>query len=183
MGPERAEDGDSRERLHFRFNFILNFARMARNARRQNQQNRLKKHSMKTRHLAYGLLIAGTASLLTGCVERRVVYVPQPAPAYTPAPPPPGSNPPVAAEPAPNPPPDASVVTAPTAPPVAQTEVIPVAPGPEYYWVPGYYGWNGRVYVWVGGRWAPRPWHGAVWVGGHWGRHGHGYVWVGGHWR
>jgi hypothetical protein len=179
----RAEDGNGRERLHFRVNFILNLREWPRSAAVKISEDKNLKHSMKTRHLAYALLITGAASLLTGCVERRVVYVPQPAPAYTPAPTPPTGNPPVATEPAPTPTPDANVVTAPMAPPAVQTEVVPVAPGPEYYWVPGYWGWSGRAYVWVGGRWAPRPWHGAVWIGGHWGRRGHGYVWVGGHWR
>jgi hypothetical protein len=68
------------------------------------------------------------------------------------------------------------------APPPAQVEVVPVAPGPDYYWVPGYWSWSGG-WVWVGGRWAVRPWHGAVWVGGHWGMHGRGYIWMGGRWR
>ena len=68
------------------------------------------------------------------------------------------------------------------APPPPQVEVVPVTPGPDYYWVPGYWTWRG-TWVWVGGRWAVRPWHGAVWVGGHWGRHGHGYIWIGGQWH
>src|SRR5215472_2962379 len=67
-------------------------------------------------------------------------------------------------------------------PPPPQVEVMPVAPGPNYYWVPGYWTWNG-TWVWVGGRYAVRPWHGAVWVGGHWSHHGRSYVWVGGGWH
>jgi hypothetical protein len=42
------------------------------------------------------------------------------------------------------------------APPPAQVEVVPISPGPSYYWVPGYWSWNGG-WIWVGGRWAPRP--------------------------
>lgn len=92
--------------------------------------------------------------------------------------------------------PDAPKVTvpesAPTAPPATvvqqsppapQVEVVPVAPGPDYYWVPGYWTWRGHVWVWMRGYWAFRPYHGAVWIGGTWVRHGHGWVWMGGHWR
>jgi len=76
--------------------------------------------------------------------------------------------------------PSATVVE--QSPPPPQVEVMPVSPGPAYYWVPGYWSWNG-TWVWVGGRWAARPWHGAVWVGGHWSHHGRGYIWVGGGWH
>jgi len=68
------------------------------------------------------------------------------------------------------------------APPPAPKEVVPVAPGPGYYFIPGYWSWNG-AWVWVPGRWVVRPWNGAVWVSGHWAKRGHGYIWVGGHWR
>ena len=139
-----------------------------------------------------GLVIVGSAALATGCAERRVEYVPvysaPPAYAYSTQPPvtatpgavPGGTNPAPAVVYAPQ---TTATVAAPMAPPAPQVEVVPVAPGPDYYWVPGYWGWNGTVWVWMGGAWTPRPWHGAVWVGGHWGRHGRGYVWIGGHWR
>jgi len=39
--------------------------------------------------------------------------------------------------------------------PPAPEEVIPVAPGPDYYWAPGYWGWNDG-WVWIGGRWCIR---------------------------
>ena len=152
-----------------------------------------------------GLTLAGIGIMATGCVERRVEYVPvyhvQPAyagqPAYPPPPPPnnvTGVAPaaptadwqqaqaapvPVPAQPAP--PPQAAVV-APSAPPPPQVEYVPVAPGPYYAWAPGYWSWNGG-WVWVGGRYMSRPRPGAVWAGGHWGRHGHGYVWIGDGWR
>jgi hypothetical protein len=136
---------------------------------------------MKTKHLMVGLTMAGGLVLATGCVERRVVYVPAnpPPPAYV------YSTPPVATAPditAPVPQPAVTVV-APAAPPAPQVEVMPVAPGPEYYWVTGCWNWNGATWVWIGGRWAPRPWHGAVWVAGHYARRSHGYVWVGGRWH
>ncbi len=77
----------------------------------------------------------------------------------------------------------APTVMAPAAPPAPQVEVVPVTPGPDYVWMPGYWSWNGTVWIWVGGRWGPRPYPHAVWVGPHWVRHGHYYAWQGGHWR
>jgi hypothetical protein len=68
------------------------------------------------------------------------------------------------------------------APPPPRGEVVPVAPGPDYNWVPGYWTWNG-TWIWLGGRWGIRPWHGAAWSSGHWARHGRGYIWIGGRWR
>ncbi len=62
-------------------------------------------------------------------------------------------------------------------------KVLPVAPGPDYISTPGYWNWNGTVWVRVGARRAHRPWHGAVWVGGHWVHRGHGHVWISGHWH
>ena len=34
------------------------------------------------------------------------------------------------------------------APPVPIVEVVPAAPGPGYYWIPGYWIWDGGRYVW-----------------------------------
>ena len=101
---------------------------------------------------------AAVMLLAAGCVERRV-YVP----VYQ-APPP------------------GPVVVAPAPPPAPPVEVVTVAPGPDYYWMPGYWSWQGR-WLWVGGAWALRPRPGAVWIGGHWARHSRGYIWVGGRWR
>jgi hypothetical protein len=67
-------------------------------------------------------------------------------------------------------------------PPAPVAEVIPVAPYPDYVWIGGFWGWNG-AWVWHGGYYAPRPYHGAVWVGGGWIRGGRGWAWHGGHWR
>ena len=68
--------------------------------------------------------------------------------------------------------------------PPPQVEVVPPAPGPVtiWFWVPGAWEWRGQ-WVWVGGRWAARPYAGAVWVHGGWGWRGHHRVWVEGHWR
>jgi len=131
---------------------------------------------MKTKQLTLGLAIAGSVALVSGCVEHRVVYVPAnpPPPVY--------ASPTAQAQGTTDLPPAGAVVAAPVAPPAVQVEAIPVAPGPAYVWVPGCWNWNGRVWVWVGGRYALRPWHGAVWVRGHWAHHHRGYVWVGGRW-
>ena len=150
------------------------------------------------------ILVAGVVVAATGCVERRVVYVPayrtgpspvypaQPAYQYPPqtvyqASPPAGMSPwttnapLVSNAPPPQPAPAGPAMTT-EAPPPPQLEVVPMAPGPDYYGVPGYWNWNGG-WVWIGGNWLIRPWHGAVWVGGGWARHGRRNVWVGGHWH
>ena len=138
------------------------------------------------------------AALATGCVERRVVYVPayqaqpvyQAAPAYTYQPQTAYQAPPADASAAavapqantqPGPPPNTVIMQT---PPAAQVEVVPAPPGPDYVWMPGYWAISGGGgWVWVGGHYALPPRPRAVWVGGYWGRHGRGYVWIGGHWR
>jgi len=70
-----------------------------------------------------------------------------------------------------------------TGPPPVRAEIVGVAPGPGYVWVPGYYNYSGRDYVWVGGRWDRPPRARARWVPAHWERDGHGYYFVDGHWR
>jgi len=109
---------------------------------------------MKNKLSIAGVGILGAGLLFSaGCVERRVVYVPQQG---------------------------ETVVS--EAPPPPQTEVVVAAPGPEYLWVPGYWSWNGR-WVWIGGRWGLRPHPHAVWVGPRYVRRGHGYVYFHGYWR
>jgi hypothetical protein len=110
-----------------------------------------------------------TAALLAGCVERRVVYVHDPAP--VPATPP-GTE---AALPPSTPPPG-------EVPPAPQTEVVTVSPGPAYAWVPGVWVWRGR-WVWGPGHWAVGPHPHALWVQGHWERRGRRSYWVEGYWR
>jgi hypothetical protein len=130
--------------------------------------------------LALAVSSATIVLLVSGCAERRVVYVPvyqAPAVAVQPIAAPPTTTPPPAG---PTAPPPTVVVTQP--PPAPQVEVIPVSPGPQFYWVPGYWSWNGG-WVWVTGVWAPRPRPYAVWVQGHWAHRGHGYIWIGGGWR
>ncbi|MDP9338744.1 MAG: YXWGXW repeat-containing protein [Acidobacteriota bacterium] len=43
--------------------------------------------------------------------------------------------------------------------------VRPIAPGPDYYWVDGYWYPVGRHYRWHSGYWTRPPYSGAVWVG------------------
>lgn len=69
-----------------------------------------------------------------------------------------------------------------TAPPAPIYETVPVAPGPGYYWVAGYWSWNGYRYVWVHGRYSYPPYAGQTWHAGHWAHRDRGWVWVGGHW-
>jgi hypothetical protein len=60
------------------------------------------------------------------------------------------------------------VPTAPPAgsqPPPDQTEVVPASPGADYYWAPGYWGWNGG-WIWIGGGWYPHGYFGWGWHGG-----------------
>ena len=45
---------------------------------------------------------------------------------------------------------------APHAPPAARVEFRGVAPSARHFWAPGYYRYNGREHVWVGGRWELR---------------------------
>src|ERR1017187_6141801 len=61
------------------------------------------------------------------------------------------------------------LVPADQAPPPLPDQVIPVAPGPDYYWTPGYWGWNGG-WIWIGGGWGYRGGYG--WYGR--GGYGHG---------
>jgi hypothetical protein len=67
-------------------------------------------------------------------------------------------------------------------PPPPRVEVVPMAPAATYAWVPGYWGWNGRSYYWVGGRYIVRPSTRAYWVPGHWQRRGNGWIFISGHW-
>jgi hypothetical protein len=56
-------------------------------------------------------------------------------------------------------------------PPQSQVEYVGIAPAPDYYWYPGYWGWNDG-WVWVGGYWGLRGgygWGGYRGWGGHYG--------------
>jgi len=69
-----------------------------------------------------------------------------------------------------------------TAPPSPIVETVPVAPGPGYFWVGGYWRWNGYRYAWVHGNYQYRPYAGAAWHAGHWVNGRRGWYWRAGHW-
>lgn len=69
-----------------------------------------------------------------------------------------------------------------TAPPAPIYETVPAAPGPNYYWVAGYWRWNGYRYVWAHGYYATVPYSGAAWRAGHWAHNRYGWYWRPGHW-
>lgn len=79
--------------------------------------------------------------------------------------------------------PAAAQVYVQTAPPAPIYESVPAAPGAGYYWVAGYWEWNGYRYVWRRGYYAETPYSGAAWVPGHWVHNGYGWYWRAGHWR
>ena len=70
---------------------------------------------------------------------------------------------------------------APHAPPAARFEVRGVAPSARHFWAPGYYRWNGRQHVWVGGSWVLRR-DGFDFAGPHWVRRGVRFEYMPGRW-
>ena len=69
-------------------------------------------------------------------------------------------------------------------PPRAIREVRPMSPGSNYVWIPGHDQYQGRAYVWVGGRYE-RPAFDNIrrWEPGKWHHDRNGYYWVEGRWR
>src|ERR1017187_10719738 len=70
------------------------------------------------------------------------------------------------------------LVPADQAPPPLPDQVIPVAPGPDYYWTPGYWGWNGG-WIWIGGGWGYRGGYGWFGRGGYGPQEVGGFDWPG----
>lgn len=67
------------------------------------------------------------------------------------------------------------------APPQTIVEIVPPA-RPGYFWIQGYWGWEGRRHVWFPGRWTvARP--GYLWVGPRWEPYGHGWHFHEGYWH
>lgn len=55
-------------------------------------------------------------------------------------------------------------------------------PSPRHVWIPGYWGYNHGVRVWIGGAWLVPPQPGWVWVAGQWTWDGYAWVWQDAHW-
>lgn len=70
-----------------------------------------------------------------------------------------------------------------TPPPAPRIERMSRRPGPGFVWTPGFYSWNGRRYVWVGGRWMRPPRGRTRFVTGAWVRSGRGWHYRPGFWR
>src|SRR6185312_2692955 len=70
---------------------------------------------------------------------------------------------------------------APHAPPAARFEVRGVAPSARHFWAPGYYRWNGREHIWVGGSWVLRR-DGFDFTGPRWVRRGVRFEYMPGRW-
>jgi hypothetical protein len=107
------------------------------------------------------LLLPAIGVLLVGCGGGKVVVLPGPV-ATTP-----GPSAIVATAPAA---PTAVVVTTVPAMPGPQADVAQgVSPGPNYFWVAGYYDWRGDHYAWVPGNWMLTPSTTSVWIAAHFG--------------
>jgi hypothetical protein len=84
---------------------------------------------------------------------------------------------------APEPRPPAHVVVTIPAPPPPRAEYQPPPPTERAVWDPGHWNWNGRDYVWVGGRYIERPNVAMRWEPGHWIQQGGTWAWVDGSWH
>jgi hypothetical protein len=68
------------------------------------------------------------------------------------------------------------------APPPLPVYVQPPIPGPDYFWVPGYWAWGPDGYYWVPGTWVLAPTPGLLWTPGYWGWSDGIYAWHAGYW-
>jgi hypothetical protein len=119
------------------------------------------------------LLLPAIGMFLVACGGGKVVVIPNPA---TPGPSAIVATAPVA-------PAQVVVTTVPAMPAVPADVAQGVSPGPNYFWVAGYYDWRGDHYAWVPGNWMLTPTTTSVWVSAHWENTAGGYTWVPGHWR
>ena len=68
-------------------------------------------------------------------------------------------------------------------PPRAIVEHRGHAPSRGYVWMPGYYRWDGRAYMWDRGHWVLPPRPHARWVEPRWERRRHEWIFREGRWR
>ena len=68
-------------------------------------------------------------------------------------------------------------------PPPPRHEVIVVSPGPDYFWIEGYWVWTGVAYDWTPGHWERRPSPRARYERGRWRHERRGWYYVPGRWR
>lgn len=68
-------------------------------------------------------------------------------------------------------------------PPRPRVEVRGARPETGWVWLPGHYRWDGRGYLWDGGRWDRIPRGMKRWVPGQWDHSRQGWYWVEGRWR
>lgn len=75
------------------------------------------------------------------------------------------------------PPPPIRAYGPPPPPPAYGYAYRPPCPGPDYFWIDGFYGYVGNRYAWNPGYWALRPHPRAYWVAPryHRGNYYHGY--------
>jgi hypothetical protein len=88
-----------------------------------------------TRSATWLFALASFTALVSGCVVRAAA--PPPGPVYYPP------QPTVVVQ--------DDAIFVPNAPPPPQQEFIPMAPGPNHYWVRGYWNWDGYQWAWIPG--------------------------------
>ena len=68
-------------------------------------------------------------------------------------------------------------------PPALPVYAQPLCPGPDFFWVPGYWAWDPDFgYYWVPGMWVLTPFVGALWTPGYWAWSNGVYIWYDGYW-
>jgi hypothetical protein len=72
---------------------------------------------------------------------------------------------------------------APVPPPPLQADPYGMSPGAGYFWINGYWGYEGGRHVWHAGRWEKPPRANAHYVQAHWDRKGDQYAFREGHWK
>lgn len=68
------------------------------------------------------------------------------------------------------------------APPALPVYAQPLCPGPDYIWMPGYWGYGPFGYYWIPGTWVLAPEPGLLWTPGYWAFEDGLYVWHAGYW-